>query len=209
MSAKTDKRQRRSYRKSLRAEQEEETRRRITAATVELHGTVGPARTTVSAIAERAGVQRATVYRHFPDEVSLFDACSSHWIAEHPLPDTGAWAEVADPVERLRIALEQLYAWYGRGDYMVEKTTRDVSLVPAMAPSMELLGRWFDGAAEVLMAGRPERGRRRRISRCAIAHALAFQTWRSLVREQGLSRKDAVDLMAQLVECDRPGASPG
>ena len=82
----------RRYRKRRRAELEDETRRRITEAAVELHGTVGPARTTISAVAERAGVQRATLYRHFPDEEALFDACSSHWAAQHPLPDLADWA---------------------------------------------------------------------------------------------------------------------
>ena len=100
----------RAYRKRRRAEQEEETRLRITEAAVDLHGSVGPARTTVSAIAERAGVQRATVYRHFPDEEALFAACSSHWAALNPPPDPAAWAEIADPDERLRRALSELYS---------------------------------------------------------------------------------------------------
>ena len=103
----------RAYRKRRRAEQEEETRLRITEAAVDLHGSVGPARTTVSAIAERAGVQRATVYRHFPDEEALFAACSSHWAALNPPPDPAVWAEIADPDQRLRGALAELYSWYG------------------------------------------------------------------------------------------------
>lgn len=196
MSAKVEKR---PYRKRRRAEQEDETRRRITEATVELHGTVGPARTTVSAIAERAGVQRATVYRHFPDEEALFNACSSHWMAGHPLPDLGEWAAIGDPEARLRTALEQLYAWFERGEYMVEKTTRDVAATPALRPSMELFGEWFGVATEVLVRGRPERGARRRRVKGAIGHALAFETWRSLVRAQGLSGGEAVELMVTLV----------
>jgi len=197
--AEPDGAQTRPYRKRRRAEQEEETRRRITEATVELHGSVGPARTTVSAVAERAGVQRATVYRHFPDEESLFQACSTHWMAGHPLPDLGEWAEIADPDERLRTALEQLYGWFERGEYMVEKTTRDVATVPALRPSMELFGQWFGAATEVLVRGRPERGARRRRAKGAIGHALAFETWRSLVGGQGLSQADAVELMVGLV----------
>ena len=81
-----------------------------------LHGSVGPARTTISAVAERAGVQRATVYRHFPDEEALFGACSAHWIAANPLPDLAGWAAVEDPDERLRSALSELYAWYDRAE---------------------------------------------------------------------------------------------
>ncbi len=199
MSAKTREPRKRTYRKRRRAEQEDETRRRITEATVELHGTVGPARTTISAVAERAGVQRATVYRHFPDEVALFDACSSHWIAGHPLPDLEAWAAIADPNQRLRTALAELYAWFDRGEYMLEKTTRDVATVPALVPSMELFGHWFGFATEVLLRGRPERGARRRRAKGAIGHALAFETWRSLVRRQGLSEAEAVGLMTDLL----------
>ncbi len=199
MSAKVEENGKRAYRKRLRAEQEEETRRRITEATVELHGSVGPARTTISAVAERAGVQRATVYRHFPDEEALFDACSSHWIAGHPLPDLEAWAAIADPGERLRTALHELYAWFDRGEYMLEKTTRDVAVVPALAPSMELFGMWFGFATEVLVRGRRERGGRRRRVKGAIGHAISFETWRSLVRRQGLSEADAVALMRGMV----------
>ncbi len=205
MSAKAGEDGKRAYTKRRRAEQEEATRRRITEATVELHGSVGPARTTVSAVAERAGVQRATVYRHFPDEQALFDACSSHWMAGHPLPDIGAWSGIDDPDERLRTALEELYDWYGRGEYMLEKTTRDVALVPALRPSMELLGQWFVAAVEVLVRGRPERGRRRRLARGAIGHALAFETWRSLARGQGVARDEAIELVSRMVSCD-PGS---
>jgi AcrR family transcriptional regulator len=189
----------RRYRKRRRAELEEETRRRITEAAVELHGSVGPARTTVSAVAGLAGVQRATVYRHFPDEEALFGACSAHWMAENPLPDLGRWAEVDDPEARLSSALGELYAWFDRGEYMVENTTRDVAVVPALQPSMAGMALWFDAAAEALLRGRPERGARRRRVKAAIAHALAFDTWRSLVREQGLSASVAIDLMAALV----------
>ena len=104
----------RKYEKKRRAELEAETRRRITEAAVELHGTVGPARTSISAIAERAGVRRSTVYRHFPDEAALFDACSSHWAAANPVPDMAAWASIDDPDERLRTTLDELYAFYRR-----------------------------------------------------------------------------------------------
>src|SRR5918996_4055938 len=87
----------RPYRKRRRAELEDQTRLRITEAAVELHGRVGPARTTISAVADRAGVQRATVYRHFPDEDALFAACSGHWAAMNPSPDPSAWQAIRDP----------------------------------------------------------------------------------------------------------------
>ncbi len=185
----------RRYRKRRRAEREEETRLRITEATVALHETVGPARTTVSAVAERAGVQRATVYRHFPDEAALFGACTAHWIAAHPLPDLEEWAAIADPEARLRTALGQLYAWFDGGEEMIAATLRDAPAVAALAPTVAGFGLWFDAAAEALLRGRRERGRRRRLARAAIGHALGFETWRSLVRAQGLSSDEAVDLM--------------
>jgi AcrR family transcriptional regulator len=161
---------------------------------------VGPARTTISAVAERAGVQRATVYRHFPDEETLFGACSSYWLAQNPLPDAAAWAAVADPEERLRIALAELYAWYARGEEILERTTRDAALVPAMRAPMEFLEMWLAEAASTIGRGRPERGNRRRRIDATIGHAVSFATWRSLVREQGLAESAAVDLMVGLVE---------
>src|SRR5215213_11124019 len=110
----TEAARRRPYRKRARAEQEQRTRERIAAATAALHGSVGPAQTTVSAIAERAGVQRATVYRHFPDDTALITACSAHWMMLNPAPDIAAWAAIGDVDERLRTALAELYAWYER-----------------------------------------------------------------------------------------------
>jgi AcrR family transcriptional regulator len=190
----------RPYRKRRRAELEAETRLRITEAAVELHGSVGPARTTISAVAERADVQRATVYHHFADETALFTACSRHWLAQHPLPDVGEWAAVRDPRARLKLALRQLYAWYGRGDYMLERTTRDVTLVPALRPSMDAFAQWLEVAASALVAGRPERGARRRDVRAVTGHALAYETWRSLVRREGLSQRRAAELAEVLVE---------
>lgn len=196
---------RRTYRKRRRAELEEETRRRITQAAVDLHGSVGPARTTISAVAERAGVQRGTVYRHFPDEDALFAACSSHWMAGHPLPDPTAWAAVGDPDARVRAALGDMYAWYAGGEQMLERTTRDVALVPALRPSMKAFAAWFGPAADVVV-GRPADDPHTARTRAAVLHALAFGTWRSLVREQGLTTADAIGLMAGLVRLAREGA---
>lgn len=199
MSDQSSTTRKRAYRKRRRAEQEADTRRRITEAAVDLHGSVGPARTTVSSVAERAGVQRATVYRHFPDEESLFAACSSHWAALNPPPDPSAWAQIADPDARLRRALGELYPWYADNEGMLENTSRDLTLVPAMRTAAEAFGRFYGVAAEALMRGRPERGARRRRTGAAIGHALAFDTWRSLVRAQGLGPDEAVELMAGLV----------
>jgi AcrR family transcriptional regulator len=191
--------ERRPYRKRRRAQLEAETRLRITEAAVELHGSVGPARTTIGAVAERAGVQRATVYRHFPDENALFDACSSHWMAQHPLPDPAPWAKIEHLEDRLRTALGELYEWYEHGQYMLEKTTRDVAVVPALRPSMEAFHGWIEAAADAIVRGRPERGARRRRVRAAVGHALAFETWRSLASHQGLPRAETIELMEAVV----------
>lgn len=199
MSDQTQSTHTRTYRKRRRAELEDETRLRITEAAVDLHGSVGPARTTVSAVADRAGVQRATVYRHFPDENALFAACSSHWLTQNPLPDPAAWAAVEDPDERLRVALRDLYAWFDRTEYMIERTTRDVAVVPAMQPSMDAFAGYFEAAADAIVRGRPGRRARRQRDRAAVGHAISFETWRSLVRRQGLSAEQAIALMADLV----------
>ena len=127
----------RPYRKRKRAQSEEETRRRITEAAVQLHGSVGPANTKVTELAERAGVSRMTVYNHFPTEADLFAACSSHWATQNPFPDPSRWSEVADPRARLVRALEELYGWYGLNQDMLANVLRDAPLVPALDKIME------------------------------------------------------------------------
>ena len=185
----------RPYRKRRRAEGEAATRERIAAAAMRLHGTIGPARTTISAVAAEAGVQRATVYRHFPDEAALFGACSAHWYALHPPPDASAWTRITDPAERLRVGLTALYAWYGSDEQMFANTRRDAPLVPAMAGPVAAGRAGLAALVEVLMKGRQARGHRRRRVLAAIRHATAFGTWYSLTREGGLSDDEAVELM--------------
>jgi AcrR family transcriptional regulator len=183
-----------------RAELEEQTRRRITESTVALHEQLGPARTSISAVAERAGVRRSTVYRHFPDEEALFAACSSHYRAANPPPDPRPWAAIEDPGERTETALAELYAFYGRTEGMYTSLLRDEPLVPIVH---RLLGDFYGylrAIQDILMAGRGLRGRAARRTRAAIGHALAFTTWRSLTGEQELSDGDAVALMCALVE---------
>jgi len=187
----------RPYTKTRRAELEQQTRERITEAAVELHGSLGPARTTISAIAQRADVQRATVYRHFPDEDSLFAACSAHWRAQNEPPDLAAWAAIRDPAARLSVALAELYAWYARTERMLELLIRDLPVVPAVQSQFRLPG-YLDAAADVLLAGRPERGATRRRARAALGHAVAFETWLSLVRQQGLTSAEAIRLMERM-----------
>ena len=189
--------ERRPYRKRQRAEQEQRTRERIAAATAALHGSVGPANTTVSAVAERAGVQRATVYRHFPTAEALFEACTAHFYGRHPLPDAGAWGEIVDPTDRLKRALADLYAWFEETENMLTNVTRDAAHTPP--GPRERFRSYFEHVHATLMAGRRERGRRRERVTAAIGHAITFATWHSLVREHGLDQSEAVDLMVSMV----------
>jgi AcrR family transcriptional regulator len=192
--------QKRPYRMRRRAQLEELTRRRITESAVELHKELGPARTSIAAIAERAGVRRSTVYRHFPTEDALFDACSSHWRAANPPPDPSAWATIKDPAKRTSSALRDLYDFYGRTEAMYSSLLRDEPLVPPVHRRLRDFYRYLDTIEDALVAGRGLRGRAARRARAAIGHALAFTTWRSLTHEQGLSNTDAVALMCMLVE---------
>lgn len=173
----------RAYTLRKRADRVARTRQRIVDAAVELHTTLGPAKTSVSAIAERAGVQRHTVYAHFPDTHSLFAACSAHWASLHPFPEV-------EPLEELGEALDAIYAWYA-------SVEGDLALFARDAEAIDV-----DEAHVRLIAGLRRRlGRgRSRPARAAIGHALEFETWRSLVRRQGLSRRRAVDLMVRLVD---------
>jgi AcrR family transcriptional regulator len=198
--------QKRPYRMRRRAELEEQTRRRITESTVALHEELGPARTSISAIAERAGVRRSTVYRHFPNEEALFAACSSHWRAANPRPDLQAWAAIEDFAERTETALRELYAFYGRTEEMYASLLRDEPFVPIVQRLLRYFHDYLDTAQDILMADRGLRGRTGGRTRAAIGHALAFPTWRSLTHEQGLAQDEAVALMCLLVEgC--PGAT--
>jgi AcrR family transcriptional regulator len=192
--------QKRPYRMKRRAELEEQTRRRITESTVALHEELGPARTSISAIAERAGVRRSTVYRHFPDEETLFAACSSHYRAANPPPDPRAWAAIDDPAARTETALRELYAFYGRTQDMYGSLLRDEPLLPIVQRLLRDFYGYLRTTQDALVAGRGLRGRAAARTRAAIGHALAFPTWHSLTHEQGLAENDAVALMSLLVE---------
>jgi AcrR family transcriptional regulator len=191
--------EKRPYRKKRRAELEAETRRRITESAVELHCTVGPSHTSMSAVAERAGVRRSTLYRHFPDEASLFEACSSHWNAANPPPDLGELTAIENPDERLERALEELYGFYRRTEPMIANLIRDEATNESVRRHFGAFHGYMDAAREVLMQGRRERGQARSRVRAAIGHALAFETWRSLVRGQGLGNVQAARLMGGFV----------
>src|SRR6476661_4188677 len=127
---------RRTYVQQRRAEQQSATRRRILEAVFALHGEIGPARTTIKAIAERAGVERLTVYRHFADEGAILAACDAHFRSESPPPDPAEWADIADPAGRLRAALLAFYGYYRRGEQMIANAERDAADLPALAAVM-------------------------------------------------------------------------
>jgi AcrR family transcriptional regulator len=181
-----------------RAEQVEQTRLRITQAAVELHGTVGPARTTISAVAELAGVERLTVYRHFHDEHALFQACTSHWLTENPFPDPQSWSSVEDPLERLSAGLGELYAWYRRTEPMMANFFRDAPSVPALADRAREWEGFADAARRVLVHGFGADGGEPGSLRAAVALALDFHTWVLLTR-QGLGDDEAAGLMTRFV----------
>ena len=187
----------RKYELRQRAQSRAATRQRIVEATFQLHASVGPARTTISAIAERAGVQRLTVYRHFPDERSLFQACTSHSAAASPRPDPSGWVSVDDPEERLRIALGDIYAFFRRTEQLTTNVRRDLPLLPVLQEVASPVVEYWETVRAVLDRGWKARGGRRRLVRAAVGHAVEFETWRSLARVEGLDDAEAADAMVR------------
>jgi AcrR family transcriptional regulator len=192
----------RKYVMKRRAERQKETRRRIVDATVELHRTIGPLRTTISAIAEKAGVQRHTYYAHFPELRDLYTACTGHYAADHPPPDPSLWAEVADHEERLRRALSEVYAYYGRHEEIFANVLRDAEVDALCAEFTDpVFQNWERTWKYAVAEGWDKEGERGKALLAAIGFALAFQTWRTLVRQQGLEEDRAVELMVGMVRC--------
>ena len=191
--------QKRPYQKKRRAELEALTAQRITESAMHLHGTLGPSRTSISAVAKRAGVRRSTLYRHFRDEAALFRACTSHWMVSNPPPDLGRWTAIDDPDERLEVALDEIYAHYRRTERMMENILRDEERMPIVKEMLGGYRGYLVAACDALAGGRRGRDRSRQRIVAAIGHALAFATWRSLIREQGLDDSQAADLMCRLV----------
>ena len=189
----------RTYELKRRAERQQETRRRIVEATVELHSTLGPSATTVQAIAERAGVTRPTVYAHFPDARSLFEACSGHVRATVPPPDPSTWDSISDPGARLETALRGLYGYYERLEPLLENVQRDAAVMPVVAEMNAYRVRYLEEIRDVLVEAWTTRGGARTRLRRAIGHALEFGTWQSLVRNQGCGTNEAVQLMLVFV----------
>ena len=186
----------RRYELKRRAERQDETRQRIVDATIELHQTIGAAQTTVSEIAKRAGVGRVTVYRHFPDEETLFYACSGHYFSQHPFPDIERWRRIPDPHDRLREGLRDTYAWHEENRQMITMALAEARELPMMTRYHD----FWDAAAEALAAAWRVRGRRRSNLKAAIALALSFDTHRTLTREQHLTEGQSIELMVHLAE---------
>ena len=190
----------RKYEMKNRAERQRETRRKIVEATVELHRTRGPAKTTISEIAKRAGVNRLTVYNHFPDITDLLKACSRSWTERHPAPDPTPWAEIGDPQRRLRTALTELYGFYSRTETMRGNVLRDAETMPELAALLEgSVVPYLEAVHDLLAKGWEVDDDRRKRLLATIKLAIDFHTWRSLERESGLSREEAVASMLEAV----------
>jgi AcrR family transcriptional regulator len=205
----------RRYEKRKRKANEEETRQRIIGATSSLHEEVGPARTTITAIADRAGVARPTVYQHFPDERTLFGACAAHFAERNPAPDPGPWKEIADPVTRLRTALEEIYGYYAATERMTANVVRDAELLPALREVLaDAEGPYEEEVGQVLASGWGVRGGARKRLLAVLGLALDFVTWQRLVPDGGLTGPEAAATMAGLAaqvagRAPEPGAPSG
>jgi AcrR family transcriptional regulator len=197
---------RRPYRLQRRAARQAETHTTLARAAFELHSSIGPARTTVSAIAEKAGVQRLTVYRHFPDQDAIFTACSAYSFAQDPPPNPEAWRANADPQIRLRTALLALYGYYGRKRQLLANLYRDAEM-PVVAAALSRRREILAKGVVVLVEGWGGANRKTaRFVTAAIGHALDFTTWQSLVETQRLSEAEAVETMLGFVDSVRSAA---
>lgn len=198
-----DQKSRRRYELRKRADTMAETRLRITEAAVALHGSVGPSRTTVAAIAEHAGVQRHTVYRHFPTDEDLFAACTAHYWSQHPWPDPQSWEEIAAPSDRLAAALGELYGFYAAIEPMLTNVLRDADFLPVVQRALDAYLAFADDVAGRLATGLSDR---RPLTCAAVRHAVDFRTWRSLVRDCDLDPAEAVELMVVMVTSSAVGS---
>jgi AcrR family transcriptional regulator len=187
----------RTYRLKRRAERQNETRERIVEAAVDLHTTLGPARTSILAIAERAGVERPTVYRHFPTTESLLTACTAHHWAQQPAPDPEPWLQISDPKARMQRGLGELYAYYTSLESALWAILRDFEDTPEFRRFGHRNVRHRERVIDVLADAWPRREGSK--LRAALGHAIDFFAWRSL-RRQGLSNDEAVEMMIELAQ---------
>ncbi len=187
----------RPYRMNRRAEQVDQTRERITAAAVRLHTTVGPSNTSIAAVAEEAGVTRLTVYRHFADLDALFHACRGHWLATNPPPDASAWRSIPGLEPRARVALSQMYAWYGEHGQELYPIYRDAPSLPR--GTQDAMRAESEARTDALLDDIPLPAGIQRSARAVAGHLLGLWTWRSLVVQQGLSRREAVEVAVRML----------
>jgi len=183
----------------------DETAERIAAATFELHASIGPSNTTISAIAEHAGVQRLTVYRHYPDELSLFRACVHHGLQKHPMPDVAEWSGIKDPAERLRTGLLAMYRYYSGTAEVWSNILPDIGRIPALHEANADTFKRFGAIFQSLASGWGLRGARKRKLEAAIWLAIQFPTWQTIVGQRELSNEEAVEVMAGSAENSRSG----
>jgi AcrR family transcriptional regulator len=187
----------RPYRKRARAESEAATRQRIVESAVTLHLERGPAQTSMNAIAEHAGVNRVTVYRHFPDERSLLEACSAHARDLYPPPDLAAWRGIEDPFARIETALAQLYDYFRRTESGWANVLRDAEIMPLVKELVQRRLAYLRDARDVLLAGWPAAEARQPPLRAALGLAVDFRTWQTLARGEELDDRTAAALMVR------------
>jgi AcrR family transcriptional regulator len=196
----------RRYRMTGRAQSQDATRGRIIDAAMRLHEEIGPRATTISAIASKAGVQRLTVYRHFPNEKAIFEACTSHWLELNPPPQPEAWASISDVSERVRTALSAFFRYYSATKRMWRSSHRDVDDVPALARPMAGYSAFVASVARGLASSLAvERPSAARLVAATLQHALAFSTWENL-EAQGLGDGKKTELVMQWIEGIRTAA---
>jgi AcrR family transcriptional regulator len=186
--------EKRKYTKTKRAEQQANTRERIVDAAVALHEELGPARTSIKAIAEKAGVQRLTVYRYFPDEFALFEACTGHWLNSHPPPDFSEWDEISQPEERSHTALLAFYRYYRGTETMLAGAYRDLDAVEAMQKPMSGIEAYLDLVRDDLLIRWNIKDEGKQQLSLTLRHGLRFSTWRAL-KDENLSDREIVDLV--------------
>jgi AcrR family transcriptional regulator len=187
----------RVYRQKFRAKQQEETRQRIVESAVALHESVGGEQATVTKIADRAGVSRITVYRHFPDEQSLLQACTQHYLGANPPPGLSSWMSFTEGKERLRAALTEIYGYHRRTERMMDRAFADSVSNEILAGLLQPYFEFWNHVRDTLAAawdGAPVAP--------IIGHSIDFRTWKTLVREQGMPEEQAIELFVDLVESE-------
>lgn len=187
----------RSYELNHRAESQNQTRQRIVDATIELHQAKGIAATSINDVAERAKVAKVTVYRHFPDQEALVNACSGQYFERHPMPDPDSWRQFKDPHDRFRHGLQEVYAYHRETEPMISRVLPEARDLPLMEPYHA----YWQNVVDVLATPFEERARSQELLRAALALAVNFDTWYLLVHSQDLKDVQVIKLMMRLV-CD-------